>query len=901
MSQKTQGLKFDVTADGSQIDKAFATMLGSAKSFSANLASTLAVGAAAAATGLGVMVKNAIDVADNLNDLSIRLGVSTEALSQLEYAAKLSGSSLETLSSGMATASKNIGLAADGTGKAQRALQQLGIDAKQLKNLSPDQQLLTIADALDGVSNASDKTAIASKIFGGAAGEMLQIVDGGSASLRAMMQEADALGITLSTTAGQGAANLNDEIDKLGGRFDGFAVSIMSRVVPAINALIDDFYILSGAANQASSQAIEAEMLRVARASKILDEQIKKGGAPKEVDTLNRKKLGEMKKNYLDLYNTKNAVAKKETELDKKRAAAQAAAQAALERASKSGGGSKTQQKKINEIKEIDKEKEAAAKKERARLDEASKDFDRRVDENRKKQEEAEKANAAVWQHAIENTQDAFADMLVAGKFSFESLADIAKRAAAEAAAAWIIKPVFNAVGSLITGGTSSSVGGGGAGMSIAGSLGSKAIGLTGIGASINAAGASALPALFGTGAPVAGVVGPSQMGALSGLGLTPATLALGAAAIAAPMIIDAFKGKPHPASSFGASGVNSLGQITGANLLSKHTDTSYASGLMSSLQDATTKLAAAGLNLGGIGGGLQGGIDNGTGFLSFGDWSRKNPLDTVTFKQGDEQEALSKFLKLFIQNSSNLASVFDADLIPALKNVQVEGRQFADVVDEIVTMANKDDERKKLNADVQDSILQATDEQAYKIKQINSEFDALLKTAQGLGADTTQIELLRKISLDQVDGNSELVDMSKNMASIADSLTGTLNSMLLGANSALSPEEQLALANKNFNAAMSFGDYAALGDAGTALTEIARAQFGSSSQYKGVFSRVTSGLKKAIFTNMSGAVSNAQQAVNVATGTVKSSAEDLLAELLKQQQKTNNYIKSMSVKAAAS
>jgi hypothetical protein len=68
------------------------------------------------------------------------------------------------------------------------------------------------------------------------------------------------------------------------------------------------------------------------------------------------------------------------------------------------------------------------------------------------------------FENAFENVQDELAKMLEEGKFSFESLAKIAKKMAAEVAAAWIIRPMLSAAI-----GAPSGFGGAGGGFDIGG------------------------------------------------------------------------------------------------------------------------------------------------------------------------------------------------------------------------------------------------------------------------------------------------------------------------------------------------------------------------------------------------------------------------------------------------
>lgn len=58
-----------------------------AQAFGKALGASLVVGASAAVAGITLVTKQAIDAADQMRDLSIRLGTSTETLSAFGYAA----------------------------------------------------------------------------------------------------------------------------------------------------------------------------------------------------------------------------------------------------------------------------------------------------------------------------------------------------------------------------------------------------------------------------------------------------------------------------------------------------------------------------------------------------------------------------------------------------------------------------------------------------------------------------------------------------------------------------------------------------------------------------------------------------------------------------------------------
>ena len=113
--------------------------------------------ATAAVAGLGIMAKRSIDAADKIGKLSTRLGASTEALSEYKHVAELSGVTFETLTMGWQRMTRRVAEAANGTGEAVKALDEMNINAKELNKLKPEEQFEVLADALNGVENQADK------------------------------------------------------------------------------------------------------------------------------------------------------------------------------------------------------------------------------------------------------------------------------------------------------------------------------------------------------------------------------------------------------------------------------------------------------------------------------------------------------------------------------------------------------------------------------------------------------------------------------------------------------------------------------------------------------------------------------------------------------------------------
>ncbi len=194
-----------------------------------------ATGAAAAyATAFGVMTKQTLDLADQLAKLETRLGVSVEAMSALKFAGEQSGVSFQTLTMGMQRMIRRVGEAANGTGEAEAALIELGISAKELADLRPENQFRAIAKALSGVADSNDKARLAQKLFDSEGVSLLQMFENGATGLDEYMARANELGVVMSHTTAKGAKEAKNALGEVKAVMNASAQEAMINMIPAI-------------------------------------------------------------------------------------------------------------------------------------------------------------------------------------------------------------------------------------------------------------------------------------------------------------------------------------------------------------------------------------------------------------------------------------------------------------------------------------------------------------------------------------------------------------------------------------------------------------------------------------------------------------------------------------------
>ena len=165
------------------------------------------VGAALIAPMLGA-AKAFAESGSALALMSERTGISVESLSQLSYAAQMSGLSVEDFEKALFKMQKMMGEAATSGKSTCDELSNLGLTFADIKGLNPEQQFKAVADRISKIKNPTERAAAAMSIFGRSGAMLLPMMEKGAAGIDELMQAADALGLTMSSTDAQAAHDL---------------------------------------------------------------------------------------------------------------------------------------------------------------------------------------------------------------------------------------------------------------------------------------------------------------------------------------------------------------------------------------------------------------------------------------------------------------------------------------------------------------------------------------------------------------------------------------------------------------------------------------------------------------------------------------------------------------------
>lgn len=206
--------------------------------------STAAGGALAGIAGLAIKTAEA---ADELSTLSKQTGISTSELQKMKYASDLVDVSVDEITGAMTKMKKNMASTSKDT---QAAFERIGVSVTDTNGQlrSSTDVFYEVLQGLSQISNETERDVVAMQLFGKSADQLAGIIDDGGASLKALGEEAEALGLILDQETLDSLNNVNDQVDKLKAKANG---EIAKSGAKALEALMPVFEKILDAMNKA--------------------------------------------------------------------------------------------------------------------------------------------------------------------------------------------------------------------------------------------------------------------------------------------------------------------------------------------------------------------------------------------------------------------------------------------------------------------------------------------------------------------------------------------------------------------------------------------------------------------------------------------------------------------------
>lgn len=198
-----------------------------------------ALGAAAAVTGLTLMINAQRKLIDEQAKTAQQLDTTVASIANLTRAGELGGVSIEKIATASRTLNVAIGDAIGGLKAQADAFDKLGLSAREIFELPLDQRIAAINKALRDNVSAAERAAIAADLFGTRNGAAIQQLD--PETIAAAARQVRLFGLNLSDVDAAKVEQANDAFSTFGLLIEGIKTQLTVQLAPVLKAMGDNF------------------------------------------------------------------------------------------------------------------------------------------------------------------------------------------------------------------------------------------------------------------------------------------------------------------------------------------------------------------------------------------------------------------------------------------------------------------------------------------------------------------------------------------------------------------------------------------------------------------------------------------------------------------------------------
>lgn len=165
--------------------------------------------------------------------------MSKKGFQEWEYVLSQNGADIDSLKTGLNGLNNTVDDVMNGNDKAAEKFKRLGISMEDLKGKSREEIFNMTISGLQGVSDESEKAAIASDLLGKSSVGLAALLNQTADGTEELKQKANDLGMVMSDDAVAASVAFTDSMDNLNRSFAGFKNSIGAEMLPGLTMITD--------------------------------------------------------------------------------------------------------------------------------------------------------------------------------------------------------------------------------------------------------------------------------------------------------------------------------------------------------------------------------------------------------------------------------------------------------------------------------------------------------------------------------------------------------------------------------------------------------------------------------------------------------------------------------------
>lgn len=191
----------------------------------------MAAAASAAVAGIVNAAGATAEYGDNIDKMSQKLGMSSDAYQEWDFIMQHSGSDIDKMTTSMKKLAEEV---QEPTEKSTAAFEKLGISIEQAKNMSQEDLFSATITALQSMESGTERTALATDLLGKSAMDLGALLNTSAEETEAMRQQVHELGGVMDEEAVGTAAAYQDSLQNVKTAISGVTRSIGADFMPSM-------------------------------------------------------------------------------------------------------------------------------------------------------------------------------------------------------------------------------------------------------------------------------------------------------------------------------------------------------------------------------------------------------------------------------------------------------------------------------------------------------------------------------------------------------------------------------------------------------------------------------------------------------------------------------------------
>lgn len=243
---------------GASAGGGFGKALGTAVKVGGVAAAAIGAAVTGASAAFAAGAKDVAAYGDNVDKMSQKLGLSTDAYQKWDYVLNLAGTDMASMTTGLKTLTNKLDDAKNGNESAIAMFEQLGISMEQAASMSREDLFAAAIKGFQGLEDTTERAALANDLFGKSGQNLAPLFNTTAEATAEMMKQAEDYGMVMSGDMVSASAAFQDSMTTLQGTLTGLKNNILGEFLPSMTQVTDGLAMLFAGDTEAGLESIRA-------------------------------------------------------------------------------------------------------------------------------------------------------------------------------------------------------------------------------------------------------------------------------------------------------------------------------------------------------------------------------------------------------------------------------------------------------------------------------------------------------------------------------------------------------------------------------------------------------------------------------------------------------------------